>query len=166
MPGLAPGPTARTGAMCDVFRVLGPWPPSGGAAPRGCLGQRPRGPIDLDLAKDFVPDRPNQLWVADLTYDATAGSFVYKAGIPGAWSRKVVGHAISRAKAKLGSLSGGARQSRSMVPNADRRLSLDASESPSLDAGLKRWLADAAKKGTALVPWATCTQRTPHALRN
>ena len=26
------------------------------------------GPIFPDLAKDIVPDRPNQLWVADLTY--------------------------------------------------------------------------------------------------
>ena len=43
-----------------------------------------------------VPDRPNQLWVADLTYVAIPGGFVYLAAILDAWSRKVVGYAISR----------------------------------------------------------------------
>lgn len=54
------------------------------------------GPIYPDLAKDLVPERPNQLWVADLTYVAIAGGFVYLAAILDAWSRKVVGYAISR----------------------------------------------------------------------
>jgi len=54
------------------------------------------GPIYPDLAKDVVPDRPNQLWVADLTYVAIPGGFVYLAAILDAWSRKVVGYAISR----------------------------------------------------------------------
>ncbi len=54
------------------------------------------GPIFPDLAKDVMPDRPNQLWVADLTYVAVSGGFVYLAAILDAWSRKVVGYAISR----------------------------------------------------------------------
>jgi putative transposase len=54
------------------------------------------GPIFPDLAKDIVPDWPNQLWVADLTYVAILGGFVYLAAILDAWSRKVVGYAISR----------------------------------------------------------------------
>jgi putative transposase len=54
------------------------------------------GPIYPDLAKAVVPDRPNQLWVADLTYVAIPGGFVYLAAILDAWSRKVVGYAISR----------------------------------------------------------------------
>ena len=53
-------------------------------------------PIFPDLAKAVVPDRPNQLWVADLTYVAIPGGFVYLAAILDAWSRKVVGYAISR----------------------------------------------------------------------
>ncbi|MEO3476028.1 IS3 family transposase [Roseomonas sp. CAU 1739] len=54
------------------------------------------GPIFPNLAKGMVPDRPDQLWVADLTYVAIPGGFVYLAAILDAWSRKVVGYAISR----------------------------------------------------------------------
>jgi putative transposase len=54
------------------------------------------GPIFPDLTKDLVLDRPNQLWVADLTYVTIPGGFVYLAAILDAWSRKVVGYAISR----------------------------------------------------------------------
>ena len=54
------------------------------------------GPIFPDLAKGVVADGPNQLWVADLTYVSISGGFVYLAAILDAWSRKVVGYAISR----------------------------------------------------------------------
>jgi putative transposase len=54
------------------------------------------GPIFPDLAKGVAADGPNQLWVADLTYVAISGGFVYLAAILDAWSRKVVGYAISR----------------------------------------------------------------------
>ena len=37
-------------------------------------------PIFPDLAKAVVPDRPNQLWVAALTYIAIPGSFVRLSG--------------------------------------------------------------------------------------
>ncbi len=53
-------------------------------------------PIFPDLAKAVIADRPNQLWVADLTYVAIPDGFVYLAAILDAWSRKVVGYAISR----------------------------------------------------------------------
>jgi len=53
-------------------------------------------PIFPNLAKDMVPDAPNQLWVADLTYVAIQAGFVYVAVILDAWSRKVVGYAIAR----------------------------------------------------------------------
>ena len=53
-------------------------------------------PIFPDLAKNMTPDGPNQLWVADITYVAIATGFVYLAAILDAWSRRVVGYAISR----------------------------------------------------------------------
>ena len=52
-------------------------------------------PIFPDRAKGMVVDGPNQLWVADLTYIAIATGFVYLAAILDAWSRRVVGYAIS-----------------------------------------------------------------------
>jgi putative transposase len=44
----------------------------------------------------MIPDGPNQLWVADRSYVAIAVGFVYVAVILDAWSRRVVGYAISR----------------------------------------------------------------------
>ncbi len=53
-------------------------------------------PIFPNLAKDIVPDGPNRLWVADITYVAITAGFVYVAVILDAWSRRVVGYAIGR----------------------------------------------------------------------
>jgi putative transposase len=53
-------------------------------------------PIFRNLANTMTPDGPNQLWVADITYVAIATGFVYLAAILDAWSRRVVGYAISR----------------------------------------------------------------------
>src|SRR5208337_4837647 len=54
------------------------------------------GPIFPDLARHKILDGPNQVWVADITYIAIASGFVYLAAILDAWSRRVVGYAISR----------------------------------------------------------------------
>jgi putative transposase len=53
-------------------------------------------PIFPDLTKDLMLEHLNQLWIADLTYVAISGGFVYLAAILDAFSRKVVGYAISR----------------------------------------------------------------------
>jgi putative transposase len=53
-------------------------------------------PIFPNLARDIIPDGPNQLWVADITYVTTIGGFAYVAVVLDAWSRRVVGYAISR----------------------------------------------------------------------
>ena len=54
------------------------------------------GLIFPDLTRDTVVNGPNQIWVADITYIAIATGFVYLAAILDAWSRRVVGYAISR----------------------------------------------------------------------
>jgi putative transposase len=53
-------------------------------------------PICPNLASDITLDGPNQLWVADITYVAITAGFVYLAVVLDAWSRRVVGYAISR----------------------------------------------------------------------
>jgi transposase InsO family protein len=51
-------------------------------------------PADL-VQRDFTADRPNRLWVADLTYVATWVGFVYVAFITDVFSRKIVGWRVS-----------------------------------------------------------------------
>jgi putative transposase len=53
-------------------------------------------PIYPNLAKDFVPDAPDQLWVADITYIRLAREFVYLAVVLDAFSRRVLGWELSR----------------------------------------------------------------------
>jgi transposase InsO family protein len=51
-------------------------------------------PADL-VQRNFSADRPNQLWLADLTYVATWVGFVYVAFITDVFSRKIVGWRLS-----------------------------------------------------------------------
>ena len=53
-------------------------------------------PIFPNRARDMVVDGPDRLWVADLTYVAVTVGFVYVAVIMDAWSRRIVGYAMSR----------------------------------------------------------------------
>lgn len=53
-------------------------------------------PILPNLAKILAFDGPDQPWVAEITYVTIIGVLVYVAVILDAWSRRVVGHAISR----------------------------------------------------------------------
>ena len=51
-------------------------------------------PPDL-VSRQFTADRPNQLWVADLTYVATWRGFVYVAFVIDVFSRGIVGWRVS-----------------------------------------------------------------------
>jgi len=51
-------------------------------------------PLDL-VNRDFRATRPNQLWVADLTYVATWIGFVYVAFITDVFARRIVGWRVS-----------------------------------------------------------------------
>jgi putative transposase len=51
-------------------------------------------PADL-VERDFRATRPNQLWVADITYVASWNGFVYVAFVTDAFSRRIVGWRVS-----------------------------------------------------------------------
>jgi len=52
-------------------------------------------PADL-VQRQFTASRPNQLWVADLTYVSTRAGFVYAAFVVDVFSRRIVGWRVSR----------------------------------------------------------------------
>jgi len=52
-------------------------------------------PADL-VNRQFIAERPNQLWVADITYVATWTGFVYVAFIIDVYARHIVGWKVSR----------------------------------------------------------------------
>lgn len=47
------------------------------------------------MARDFTAEAPNQLWVADITYIATAAGFLYLLVVLDAFSRRVVGWSMA-----------------------------------------------------------------------
>ncbi len=68
------------------------------------------GPVFPNIARGFEAHGPDQLWVADITYIAIAVGFVYLAVILDAWSRRVVGYALSRSiNTRLRALRAGQR---------------------------------------------------------
>jgi len=52
-------------------------------------------PVDR-VNRQFVADRPNQLWVADITFVATWSGFVYVAFVIDVFARYIVGWRVSR----------------------------------------------------------------------
>ena len=47
------------------------------------------------VQRRFVAERPNQLWVADITYLATWAGFAYVAFVTDVFSRRIVGWPVS-----------------------------------------------------------------------
>jgi transposase InsO family protein len=85
-------------ARCTVARLMG------AMGLRGAVrGRRARTTVPADLAerpldlveRDFTAERPNQLWVSDLTYVATWRGFVYVAFVIDVFSRRIVGWRVS-----------------------------------------------------------------------
>ena len=86
-------------ARCTVERLMGELGLEGARR-----GKRHRTTIPLEGAsrpadlveRDFSAERPNQLWVADLTYVTTWSGFVYVALVIDAFSRFIVGWQAAR----------------------------------------------------------------------
>lgn len=51
--------------------------------------------VHENLTRDMILNRPNQLWVCDITYVRTQEGFCYLALITDAYSRKIVGYDVS-----------------------------------------------------------------------
>ena len=85
-------------ARCTVARLMGELGLRGAVRGRRLKTTIPDGAADrpLDLVqRDFSAERPNQLWVSDLTYVATWRGFVYVAFVIDAFSRRIVGWRVS-----------------------------------------------------------------------
>jgi putative transposase len=86
-------------ARCTVERLMGELGLEGvrrGRAQRTTTSEQAGSrPADL-VERNFSATRPNQLWVADLTYVATWSGFIYVALVIDAFSRFIVGWQASR----------------------------------------------------------------------
>ncbi len=81
-------------ARCTVERLMGDMGLEGVRRGKPCRTTIPDELADkpLDLVnRDFSAERPNQLWVADITYVATWSGFVYVAFVVDVFSRYLVG---------------------------------------------------------------------------
>lgn len=83
-----------TVARCTVERLMGALGLEGVRRGRRCVTTIPdelaAKPLDL-VNRQFTAERPNQLWVADITYVATWSGFVYVAFVVDVFSRYIVG---------------------------------------------------------------------------
>ena len=64
-------------------------------APRTTQRRPEAQPVPDLVQRNFTASRPNELWVADITYIATWTGFLYLAVVLDAWSRRVVGWAMA-----------------------------------------------------------------------
>jgi len=64
-------------------------------APRTTLRKPGARPAPDLVDRDFTANRPDQLWVADITYIRTRSGFLYLAVVVDAFSRRVVGWAMA-----------------------------------------------------------------------
>ena len=83
-----------TVARCTVARLMNVLGIEGACRGKYCITTIPDDSADkpLDLVnREFTAQRPNQLWVADITYVATWSGFVYVAFVIDVFSREIVG---------------------------------------------------------------------------
>ena len=86
-------------ARCTVERLMKRLGIEGARRGRSCRTTIPdnaaQRPADL-VQRQFVADRPNQLWVADITYVATWSGFAYVAFVTDVFARRIVGWRVAR----------------------------------------------------------------------
>jgi putative transposase len=89
-------------ARCTVERLMGRLGLQGVVRGRRCRTTLPAAlaerPLDR-VQRQFTATRPNQLWVADLTYVASWVGFVYVAFVIDVFARRIVGWRVTRSLA-------------------------------------------------------------------
>jgi putative transposase len=94
--------------------------------PRTTDSRHGHAPAQNLLAKQPAPSGPNQAWMTDITYIATAEGWLYLAAILDVWSRRVVGWACGptlQVRLVLAALQGALRQrqpAKGLVHHSDR----------------------------------------------
>ena len=97
----------RPGRRCATGRCGGSARPTAGGAVFGKKkrgkNSRPGPPVHDDLVeRDFTAERPNQLWLTDITEHRTGEGKLYLCAIKDVFSNRIVGYSIShRMKARL-----------------------------------------------------------------
>ena len=85
-------------ARCTVERLMKRLGIEGARRGRSCrttiVDNAAERPADL-VRRQFVADRPNQLWVADITYVATWSGFAYVAFVTDVFARRIVGWRVA-----------------------------------------------------------------------
>jgi putative transposase len=86
-------------ARCTIERLMGELGLEGAVRGRAYKvttqpDEGAKRPVDL-VERNFEAERPDQLWVSDLTYVATWGGFVYVAFVIDAFARRIVGWRVS-----------------------------------------------------------------------
>jgi putative transposase len=150
-------------ARCTVERLMGELGLQGvvrGKPKRTTVADpQAQRPADL-VCRDFTAQRPNQLWVADLTYVRTWSGFCYAAFIIDAYSRLLVGWqlashlrtdlaldalemAIWRRQAQLQgwciTRTGAANICRSATPSVSPRLARSPRSAPAVTPSITPW---------------------------
>jgi putative transposase len=76
------------------------------------------------VRRDFMAERPNELWMADITFLPTLAGFLYLAVVLDAWSRRIVGWAFSAdlnpSRARRSRHGARARKPDNVVHDSDR----------------------------------------------
>ena len=86
-------------ARCTVERLMKDLGIAGARRGRRCRTTIPATaadrPADL-VQRQFAAERPNQLWVADITFVATWSGFAHVACVTDAFARRIVGRCVAR----------------------------------------------------------------------
>ena len=99
------------------------------------------------MGRNFTAERPDQLWVADITYVPTAAGFLYLAIVLDVWSRRIIGWAMGNTLhtsliMDAFNMAVAARRPEGVVHHRDRGSQLGLNRSsqhhPELTAALRR----------------------------